>query len=207
MNKNKIISYGFIISLISVLVIIGIFISIPKPIEPMNPTYPNADITTVQYYNGSGTITTNPEYLRQGFHGSDGVYEEREWYRTYIQFDISNIRYEWKSCVFSVYQSSINDYYGIGKYGIRLWLNSSWDEETPASNINIDIDDWEFLYQTEHITYNISDHIRYAKNITIAIYTQNAHLTQDDYNKDAFFEMYSRDSNIDNKYKPQLIWS
>ena len=136
---------------------------------------------------------------------SDGVYEEREWYRTYIQFDISNIKYEWKSCVFSIYQSSINDYYEIGKYGIRLWLNSSWDEET--SNINTHTDDWEFLYQTEHITYNISEHIRNAQNITIAIYTRNTHLTGDDYNKDAFFEMYSRDANIDNKYKPQLIWS
>jgi len=47
MNKNKIIGYGFTISLISVMIIIGVFIIIPKPIEPMNPTYPNADITTI----------------------------------------------------------------------------------------------------------------------------------------------------------------
>lgn len=204
MKKTVLIMIGI---LISTLIIIGIFFSIPKPIEIMNPTYPNADITTVQYYNGSGTITTNPEYLKQGYHGSDGVYEEREWYRTYIQFDVSNTGFNWKSCIFSVYQYSVNDIYGIGKYGIRLWINSSWNEYTNASDINVHIDDWKFLDSTEHITYDISEYIRNAKNITIAIYTQNAHLTGEDYNKDFYFEMYSRDSNIENMYKPQLIWN
>ena len=190
---------------------IGIIIlNKPKP-KPLLPIYPNADITTVQYFNDSGTIITNPEYLRIGFHNSDGVYEEREHFRSILQFDISVVDFEWKSCVFSAYQSSINDIYNRGKYNVYLSVNSSWDESFERfdfnwSNEGVNID-WETITNINHIEYNISNYIKNAFSVSIRIAFQNAHLTEADYSRDAYFEIYSRHSDIDNKYLPQLIWS
>lgn len=214
MRKNKPFLIGIIIGIIVIggIAIFPIIIELnkPKPIIP-KPTYSNADITTIQYYNdlNSPATYTNPEYLRVGFHNSDGIYEEREHYRSLIQFDFSDIKYEWKSCIFSVYQSSINDDYNRGRYNLYFAINSTWNEQTTYldwTNEGISVG-WAYIPDVIHIEYNISKYIKNAFSITIRIAFQNAHLTDDDNYRDAYFEMYSRHSDIDNKYKPQLIWS
>ena len=216
MRKNKPFWIGIIIGIVLIVgitvspIIIELNIELNKPKPPL-PTYPNADITRVQYFNGSGSIITNPEYLRIGFHNSDGVYEEREHFRSILQFDISDVDFECKSCVFSAYQSSINDNYNRGRYNVYLSVNSSWDESFGIldfnwSNEGVNID-WETITNINHIEYNISNYMKNAFSVSIRIGFQNGHLTEADNSRDAYFEIYSRDSDIDNKYKPQLIWS
>lgn len=184
------------------------------------------DIMVVQYSidNWSSYIeqVDNSEILKEGYHIPTGytienwIYSnEREFYRIWIQFNLTEKPKIWSTCVLQVYISTIFDTYHRGKYGFRVYVNSSWSETMEYDEFKIkqgQFVDWDFMnedmvYVKKIITYDLSEYIENSYSITINFYIQNAHLGDKDYLNDMYFEIYSKDSNVDEEYLPQLIWS
>jgi len=176
------------------------------------------DIMVVQYWVDNSTYgerVDNPEILREGYHISDGNWSTREFYRIWIQFRLPTILKNWSKCILQVHICNSVDDRKIGEYGFRIHANTTWDESMSITEFRDNCDnkvDWDFMdidtvRSTGIITYDMSEYIENSKSITVNFYIQNAHLEHEDYFEDMYFEIYSKDSNVDKEYLPQLIWS
>jgi hypothetical protein len=217
MKKNRTFWIGIIIGII----IVGGIASFPIIVELIKsePKLPETiiaidDVMVIQDWESNERVD-NSETLREGYHISNGNWSTREFYRVWIQFDLPSKLREWNKCMLRVHILDFVDDEEKGKYGFRVYINSTWDE---TMNINEFRDnegefvDWDFMdidivRSMEIIEYDVSKHIENIKSITISFYIQNAHLEYEDYFSDMYFEVYSKDSNVSKNYLPQLVWS
>lgn len=188
--------------------------NIPKLPEP---TIATDDVMIVQYWEGTDAFeeVSNPEILLEGYNIFNGNLSDREWYRVWIQFDLSTKPKYWNKCELRVHVVDFTDDNERGRYGFRVYVNSTWYESMNRVEFIFNegkFVDWDFMdinivRSTMIILYDVSEHIENSYSITVSFYIQNAHLIYpEDYLSDMYFEKYSKDSDISKEYMPQLIW-
>lgn len=198
--------------------LIGIYIPSIKESKLPESIIANDDIMVVQYWIDNSTYgerVDNSEILREGYHISDGNWSTREFYRIWIQFKLPTNLRNWSKCILQVHTCNSVDDRKIGEYGFRIHVNTTWDESMSIAEFRDNCDnmvDWDFMdidivRSTGIIIYDMSDYIENSNSITVNFYIQNSHLDYEDYFEDMYFEIYSKDSNVDKEYLPQLIWS
>lgn len=212
MRKNKIIGYGFTILLISILVIIGVVISIPKPKEPIEDVIIRADLPTDDI-----TVKSNEPYYTENIDTLLVGCFDMKYKWSMIRFDLTNKPENWSSCEIQIYISEIINagyYEPICRYGLHMDYNN-WNEDSDYSEIKWG--DWDhsvdfngsyskiFDCKLGFLKVNITNYIENHETITIRF--KNIYPDVFDYHSYVYYNIHSKEANVDIEYKPQLIWS
>ena len=212
--RKTTIKVGILITsgLISLLVIVGIFISIPKPIEIPEIPVENEKITSqdAYWYKDYSNELFWEGYESKLLTGRFNATYYTGHYGCRFRFSLENRPIDWNNCNLSVYiyQTTGDFYESLG------WLmnayETDWTEEKPKGN---------YYWYTEHYnltlihglnSINITDlmieALPYANNtFTIYFYPYIVHSIWSDIDKMAY--IYSREANMGDIYKPRIIWS
>ena len=191
-------------------------------IEKQKPIIATDDMMIVSYNfsevegNFMSYRIDNSEILRHGYYISNGNWSTREFYRIWIQFKLPEVLKNWTKCFLRVNAFNFRDGTKKGKYGLRIFVNSSWNEtmnydeltwKSEGKFVKWDFMDTDNVRSTGIITYDMSNYIENSNSITVKFYTRNAALEHEDYFESRYFDIYSKDSNVNKEYLPQLIWS
>jgi len=220
-NKKLILVFSIIFILVLVFVIGIYFPSKEMYYKKPDPIIASDDVMVIQNWEGKPqtNLSGNLGILRQGYYIFNKNWTTREFYRSWFRFELPEVLGNWEKCVLQIYISQyVCEKYWY-RYGYRIYLNETWNETMNYEEFN-EVSGYGCVYWNiigkiygQNITLELSkdksfsEYIDNSRSITICFYMCTADLDEFDYLSNSYFEMYSRNSNVDKELLPQLIWS
>ena len=171
---------------------------------------PTDDLFYIEYGDSRQDETQNSDVLSVGCFNY-------EYHKSMFRFNLVEKPINWTMCmiqiyIFNVVETEIMPFYS---YGLHLDYNS-WNENMSYTEFIATWGDWShtvvfndslskmFDVKIGFLKINITNYIENHETISMRLKT--TYPDNFNYHTYSYCEIYSKEVNMDNKYKPQLIW-